>query len=374
MFVQNFPDLHVVIFAVLGLALVVQLYFCVRYFFSLSLYKPDTVSSEKPPVTVLICAKNERENLEKHLPEILSQNYPEFEVVVVNDGSWDKTTAYLDDMVNWNPNLKHVKIDIDQTHRAGKKYALTLGIKSASHDFILLIDADCTPNSENWISEMMAQFDEKTDLVLGFSPYRRYMGLLNMFIRYETLYVGTQYLSFALNKRPYMGVGRNMAYRKSVFFQNKGFAKHIHLIAGDDDLLVQDLATKENTRICISKDAHTISEPHRNVSDWWNQKKRHLHIGKHYRNKFKFTLGIFNSSHLVEYMAIVVALLAGIDPLLVLIVWGVKTLINWIVLLLAFRKLGNVWISLAYPLIDIFYFLYYIVIGPITLFNRKVKW
>ena len=265
-------------------------------------FKKNHFSDEKKcsiPTSVVICTKNDIEQLKSNLPKILSQDYPDFEVIVVNDGSWDGTKNFLDRIALEVDRLRLIHLDKDRNHTAGKKFALTMGIKAAKNEHLLLIDSDCYPHSNSWISLMMCKFKDGKEVVLGFSPYKKHMGLLNLFIRYETLFVGMQYVSYALNGKPYMGVGRNLAYKKSLFLGQKGFAKHINLAAGDDDLFVQSIANKKNTAVCIQPDSFTISQPHRKVGDWWKQKKRHLSIGTAYKGGIKFALGTFNLSFII---------------------------------------------------------------------------
>src|SRR5690606_33347934 len=106
------------------------------------------------PVSVVIAARNEAANLEKNLPRILSQDHPDFEVIVANDCSYDRTEEVLKELQQGNPRLRIVSIPENDKYRHGKKFALTMGIKAASHDTLLFTDADCYPLSPNWIRSM----------------------------------------------------------------------------------------------------------------------------------------------------------------------------------------------------------------------------
>jgi cellulose synthase/poly-beta-1,6-N-acetylglucosamine synthase-like glycosyltransferase len=248
------------------------------------------------PVSVVICAKNEYYNLKNNLPLILNQDYPDFEVVVVNDASDDETIFLLQDLEREHKRLKVVNITQDLNFFKGKKFPLSLGIKSAKHELLLLTDADCIPSGPNWIKEMAGNFDSKTEIVLGYGPYEKKNNLLNMIIRYETIMTAVQYFSYALAGMPYMGVGRNLAYRKSLFIKHKGFISHYTIKSGDDDLFINMAATGKNTKIEVHPDSYTFSPAKNIFRDWWYQKRRHLSTGKYYKPKHKFVLGVYSGS------------------------------------------------------------------------------
>src|SRR5690606_34092381 len=162
----------------------------------------------------------------------------------------------------------------------GKKFALSLGIKAAQYEHLVFTDADCVPESSDWLTHMAGAFSGGKEIVLGYSPYLRRAGMLNALIRFETFHTAMSYLSYALKGKPYMGVGRNMAYTKSLFFRGKGFASHMHIASGDDDLFVNQNATPHNTTICIHPEAHVWSEPKTTFSAYARQKTRHAGASK----------------------------------------------------------------------------------------------
>ena len=204
------------------------------------------------PVSVIICARNEADNLDNYLPVILSQDYPDYEVIVVNDCSTDNSDIILKKYLEQYPQLRISTIKEDKKFSHGKKLAVTIGIKAAKYDRLLFTDGDCKPESNQWLSLMAANFSADTSIVLGYGGYFPQPGLLNKYIRYDTLMIALQYFSFALCKIPYMGVGRNLAYKRSLFYAGKGFSTHFHLASGDDDLFVNENATKTNTAIELS--------------------------------------------------------------------------------------------------------------------------
>ncbi len=295
--------------ALFALAFIVQMVYYLGIYSAIVFYRDKSQApNQYPPVSVIICAKNEEVNLERHLPLILEQDYPEFEVVVVNHGSADDTDMVLTRYQNQYGHLKFTELQRDQKFNHNKKLAVALGIKKASYEWLLFTDADCYPAGRNWIRSMAGRFDQNTSLVLGYGGYEAQGGWLNKLIRLDTLTIALQYFSYALRGIPYMGVGRNLAYRKSLFFNNKGFAGHYHLQSGDDDLFVNQTAHKHNTRIQINQEAKIISKPHQSFDRWFFQKKRHLTTSPHYKKQSRFLLLTEVFSRLAFYGAFVLSL------------------------------------------------------------------
>ena len=215
-------------------------FYTVRFIFQtyrLAFYKNNLSQPlAYPPVSVLVCARNEADNLTHFLPEILAQDYHEFEVIVINDCSNDHTDDVLREFAKLFPNLKIITIKEDDYYKHGKKFALMVGIKGAKYEHQLLTDADCVPGSRAWLNEMASGFVQNNEIVLGYGAYKATDGFLNKLIRFDTMLIGLSYLSAALRKKPYMGVGRNLGYKKDLFFKSRNFSKHYHLVSGDDDL------------------------------------------------------------------------------------------------------------------------------------------
>ena len=245
------------------------------------------------PVSIIICARNEDDNLTEFLPKVLVQDYPEFEVVVVNDCSIDSTENVIDEFAKIFPNLKKVTIKEDDYYKHGKKFAVMVGIKGAKYENLLFTDADCFPAGDQWLKEMASGFANKREIVLGYGAYKKGEGFLNKLIRFDTYLIALNYLSAAIKGNAYMGVGRNLAYKKDLFYKQKGFSKHYHITSGDDDLFINQACTKENTNVIVSHEAITYSLAKTNFSDWKRQKQRHLTTAPHYNagSKAKITFG-----------------------------------------------------------------------------------
>ncbi len=299
-------------FALFALFTAIQLFYYLFFFTRLAFYKKkiNPVIDKKEPVSIIICAFNEEANLRKNLPLWLGQNYhqnerPYFEVLVVNDNSEDNTFYFLNEMEKEYPNLHVLHLEQKAKLIPGKKFPLSMGIKSARFEKLLLTDADCRPASENWLAMMASGFDHKKKIVLGYSPYTRHKGWLNKCIRFETVHSAMQYFSYALAKIPYMGVGRNLAYTKDLFIQNKGFSSHHHITSGDDDLFINQVANSHNTAVVIDEEAFTYSEPKKTAEEWRYQKKRHLSTGKFYKTKHKYLLGVYAFSHFAFWLSLI---------------------------------------------------------------------
>lgn len=249
-------------------------------------------ATSQEPVTVIICARNEDDNLTEFLPKVLTQNYPEFEVIVVDDCSFDNTENVIDEFAKIFPNLKKVSIKEDDYYKHGKKFAIMVGIKGAKYENLVFTDADCYPANENWLKDMASGFVNKREIVLGYGAYQKEDGFLNTLIRFDTFLIAINYLSAAIKGKAYMGVGRNLAYKKSLFYKQKGFANHYHLNSGDDDLFINQACTPENTNVAVSHNAITYSLAKKNFTDWKRQKLRHLTTAPHYSSNSKTRIAV----------------------------------------------------------------------------------
>ncbi len=359
-------------------ALAVRSSYDLFLFLRLAFYKkPPTPNppNQAKGISIVVCAHNEEANLKALLPLLYQQKYELFEIIVVNDRSHDGTHDLLLAEAANNPLLKPVHINHVPEHIHGKKFGITMAVKAANYDQILLTDADCRPNSQHWVANMAQGFDSsQTNIVLGYSPYQKKPGLLNQFIRFETLFTGIQYLSMAIAGKPYMGVGRNMAYRKSLFMKVKGFNKFQHLTGGDDDLFVNKYGNRKNTQIAIGQESIVFSLPKTNFIAYFRQKKRHLHIGKYYTPTSRFILGLLVLTQLTFWICFTILAIKGTEPYMVFGGLLFRIVLLYAVFIPAAIKLGdklNVWLL---PVMDLLYAVYYLVFGSITLLSKRVRW
>ncbi|GAB2784144.1 glycosyltransferase [Rhabdobacter roseus] len=364
----------------LGLFTLIQLFFYLFIFTRLTSYQgPKLFEAEYPAVSVLVCAWNERENLEALLPLLDAQQYHAFEVLVLDDRSEDGTKEYLEQTATQWKHVRFIRIEQQHEHITSKKYALSVGMKHAKYPVALMTDADCRPVGERWIATMAARLGDKRDVVLGFSPYFREKGLLNWFIRCETFYTAVQYLSFARVGWAYMGVGRNLLYRTSLFFAHRGFYRHKHIVGGDDDLFMNQVATSTNVAIALDPDSFVYSYPKKTWQSWFVQKKRHLSVGKHYRTRNKWLLGLLSGSHSGFWTVGLLVLGYAVwqqEVLLmqaVAVVFGVRWLVQWVVLAFLNRRLDRTVEWYTFPAMDLALYLYYLRMSTLVLFRRKSK-
>ena len=320
-----FSQLNIVEWSLVGLLFalfVVQIYFYGRYMAAparrLRKNRPSSASANPSPATpgvsVVLCAHNEGENLANYLQALLTQDYPEYEVIVVDDGSEDDTRAIIEMYMTHDARLRMTFVPYGARVGSTKKLALTLAAKAARYDFLLLTDADCVPESNGWIRSMMAGFSHpsSTDIVLGFSPYFEEKGAINRLTRFDTLFNGLHYLGAAICGHPYMGVGRNLAYRKALFFESGGFTHLMTNRAGDDDLFVNHVATKSNTAVVVNRESFTWSKSKRTLKEWWQQKRRHLSVSPAYREQTKFRLALEPLSRGLFYLTVIATLVWAI--------------------------------------------------------------
>lgn len=290
------------------LSLIIQLFYYLFPYGRILRHKLPQPEPGDIPVSVIICARNEAENLAQNLPSILEQDYPDYEVIVVNDSSTDHSEDLLMEMKSRYPHLRYTSIPPDRKFTHGKKLAVTIGIKAARNEHLLFTDADCYPVSASWIRHMITPFNEKIRLVLGVGKYKKRRGLLNILVRYETIITAMQYLGAALGRRAYMGVGRNLAYTKSLFYDTNGFTSHLKVRSGDDDLFVNEAAKRNNTAVQFHPESLTISEPPARFGTWIKQKRRHFTTGKYYRAGSRWRLGTELISRIFFYGTLIALL------------------------------------------------------------------
>lgn len=335
-------------------AFIVQLLYWFIVYVRPAFYKHQKATDSLVPVSIIICARNEADNLKRFLPSVLNQDYPNFEVILVNDASIDNTEEVLFELKKQHPHLYVTHIRPDSRFQHGKKLAVSIGIKAAKNEHLLFTDADCEPASNQWAKHMMQSFGPETEIVLGYGKHRKGAGLVNRLVRLETLYTAMQYFGFAKAGMPYMGVGRNLAYKKEVFYRNGGFKGHTHILSGDDDLMVNKAATKTNTASCLHPEAFTVSETQKRFGKWFKTKRRHLSSSVYYRVLHKLILFLEPFSKILFYFAIAAwCMLTGlyISGLLLLLI---HILLRFIILLANSIRFKEKYVLLLWPAFDIF--------------------
>jgi cellulose synthase/poly-beta-1,6-N-acetylglucosamine synthase-like glycosyltransferase len=368
-----------------GIGLIIQAIYLLMIFGRTAWFKPSYKSSpiQNPEegVTVLVAAHNEYQNLKVLIPKLFEQDYPKFDVMIVNDRSTDRTKRLLEEMMAIYPKLRSVTIKYTPSHVTPKKFALTLGIKVAKNDVILLTDADCIPNSDQWIRKMTAPVrqDGKT-FAIGYSGYKEKPSQLNRWIQFETVLTALFYISFGLWKDPFMGIGRNLCYRKSFFMGVKAFKGIWHLEGGDDDLFVNNYATGKNSTIVLDPEATTTSIPKETWKEYMVQKKRHLHAGKFYRSEDKRKIGLYSISHALFWVGGIGLLIyfgIGLQWEHFLVVWGIMLMRSFLVMGI-FRSAAKTVQGKApkmNPILnDLFYLGYFWILGSVSYQSKDIQW
>lgn len=371
------PPIHweVILFLFFIALTLIQLFYYGWFFSRVAFFKPkEKTQTRQHPVSIIICARDEDENLARNLPGVLVQQYPySTEVVVVNDNSLDDSKYILQELKKTFKSLHVVELTQEAKLISGKKYPLSIGIREAKYEVLLLTDADCVPASENWIRKMQEAYGEGIEIVLGYGAYHRRKGLLNKLIRFETYHTALQYLSYALAGTPYMGVGRNLSYKKDLFLRNKGFASINHIPSGDDDLFINKVATKANTAVVIDPDSITRSIPRTTWSGWLRQKSRHYTTAKYYKPKHKFLLGLYFASQFLYYPAFAASIIFY-DWRLALPVFGLRLILQGIVLYKSMKKMGEGDLWPWFIFLDMWMFFYYLIFAPALWRRPRHSW
>lgn len=346
----------------------IQALFYFIFFRKFAFLKHRESTHKNLPVSVIICAKNEAENLKNNLPSIISQEYKNFEIILINDASSDNTLDVMEHFSKLHANIKIVNVENIEAFWGNKKYALTLGIKASKNEFLLFTDADCKPISKHWIKEMSSHFNNEKTIVLGYGGYSKIKNsLLNKLIRFETLITAIQYFSFAKTGLPYMGVGRNLAYTKKDFFNANGFIKHMKIRSGDDDLFINQVATKKNTAIAFSKESFTESIPKTSFSSWFKQKRRHVSAAKHYKLKHKTLLTLYYISNFLFWGLSIFLFISNYNWHFILGLFLFRISFQYLIIGFSSKKLNETDLLIWLPFLDFF-----LIITQLTIFINNL--
>lgn len=354
---------------------VVQLFYYLGVFGKFAFAKPQEVTQKRLPVSVIVCAKNEEENVKKFVPLLAEQDYPDFEIVLIDDASSDETLEVFEAFEQQYANIRLVKVQNNEAFWGNKKYSLTLGIKASKKEYLLFTDADCYPTSKNWITSMTSQFTMNKTIVLGYGGYEKIeRSLLNKIIRFETVLTALQYFSWAKIGFPYMGVGRNLAYKKEEFFNVNGFINHIQIRSGDDDLFINQAAHKDNTTISYTPESFTYSKPKESYKEWFTQKRRHVSTAEHYKFFDKMQLGIFYTSQLFFFLLFILLLSFQFQWIAVLAIIATRYTVAWTVIGFTAGKLKENDLKIWFPVVEIVLIFTQINIFITNIFSKPVHW
>ena len=340
--------------------------------------KKNLSSPASEPVSIIICARNEYEALQQHLTPLLEQDYPEYEVVVVNYGSEDDSDVLLASTQRQYPHLSFRTLVKDEVFTHSKKMPLGVGIKAAKYDLLLFIDADCRPSGPQWLRAMQRHFTDKTEIVLGYTRLENNPA----WIRADRFMQALHYLGKALRRKPYMGIGSNLAYRKNLFFDNKGFDVRITEKVCEDRIFINKVATRTNTEAPLTAEAATVSALRISSQRWRRERLRELHSFKLCKKKHRFPELSEAVIRLIFFTAMAIAVVQQIgksalqtEYCLVLFsltsVFIVRFVLQIIVFIRAQRRLGEKGLIPILFLWDIVFPFIYIVLAVNSLFPVK---
>ncbi len=357
-----FSIAEIVWMVIMAVSFGVQLYYYVRYMMGVARWHKKKrlgkipFTKEQPPVSVIICAHDEDTNLKRFLPSILNQDYPNYEVIVVNDSSQDNTSDVIKLFMNDYAHLRTTFVPVGTRIVSSKKLALNLGIKASTHEHLLFTDADCEAKSKNWISKIMRNYTPGIDIVLGYGAYQEEDSLLSKMISYDTLFIALQYMGMTYSGKPYMAVGRNLSYKKSKFLAEGGFSMSLKYKAGDDDLFVNRIACAENTRIEASEDSITWSPSKKTLKSWFTQKRRHLSVSRQYSTASKVRLTLEPLTRGTFYLSVIglACTLNWICATIAMSMFLIRHLIMTLIINHGAKRLGTRQFYAVHVLFDIF--------------------
>lgn len=363
MFIMNYLptisfDFWGITLIVFSLMCIIQFLYLIIFNFRLLIHKDKNDKSNfQPPISVIICARNEEDNLFKNLPSILDQDYSKFEVIVVNDQSQDDSHHIVKAYQKHYPFLRLIELEKNKHRKFGKKVPLTIGIKGAKYDLISVTDADCKPVTNQWLKEIAKTYSSKKQIVIGYGPLYKAKGFLNKFIQFDTFSIATSYLSFAKTGLAYMGVGRNMAYSKDLFLKHEGFKSHYHIASGDDDLLIRDIGNRKNVGVNINPDTFVYSDPKLTWEEWLKQKRRHFTTAPEYRLINKLFLGIFPLSMYLLWFSFFILLFNTDWTFFIICSISLRYLLYWVVNGFLLKRLKIKELIILYPIVEFIHLL-----------------
>ena len=354
--------------------LIIQGLFWLLIFSRLSFYwKSRKVTKEHNlPLSIIICAKNEAQNLENNLPIILNQSYDNFEIIIVDDGSEDDTNELISMMQKKHSKLRKVTLIQTEKKYLGKKEALTKGIQYSTNELLLLTDADCFPSSSLWAKKMTSSLTEDKAIVIAYAPLLNTGGFLNAFFRFETLMVAIQYLSYALCRLPYMGVGRNLLYKKHLFQKVGGFKSHIEIPSGDDDLFISEVATNNNVAVCLDQESFMYSKAPDSLKQFISQKTRQINTSKYYKKITQVYLLVWSMSLMLFYICFFYFLFCEFR--LAIFIYALRCLYVSFFMYPIMRKLKELSLFILWPVYEFLLVIYFAIIAPLSFFIKVPKW
>jgi glycosyltransferase involved in cell wall biosynthesis len=366
--------LNIIFYVFIGVV-VVQLFYYLGIFSKFAFAKPQTANPKRIPVSVIVCAKNEAEKVKQFVPLLAQQNYPDFEIVLIDDASSDETLDLFEAFEKEYRNVRVVKVQNNEAFWGNKKFALTLGIKAASKEYLLFTDSDCYPASNDWITQMSSQFTMSKTIILGYGAYEKVKNsFLNKIIRFDSMFTATKYYSWAKAGMPYTGEGRNLAFKKEEFFKVNGYINHMNIRSGEDALFINEAAHKKNTAICYSPESFTVCAPKKTFKEWFFQKRKESFTATFYKASDKLQLGVFFISQLLFVVLAILLAALQYNWMFLVPVIVFRYIVSWIIIGYSASKLKEKDTVYWYPVIEIILIFTQLNVFFTNLFSKPVHW
>ena len=353
----------------------IQLFYFLFVYGRFAFSNPTEEKEYTPPVSIIICSKNQVDHCKILVPLLMEQDYPNFEIVLIDDASTDDTLDVFENFEAQYKNIKLVKVENIEAFWGNKKFSMTLGIKAAKYEHLLFIEPNCLPATNQWIAEMASHFDADKSIVIGYSKLiKEKKSLANMFMRFENVWQAMHTFGFTQIGKPYRGSGSNLAYHRKEFFNVRGFNDHMKIRFGEDELFVNQASTGKNTTFAISKDSFTLSKPEQNFSNWMQLKRKQLSLSKNFKSSDQIQLQLYNVSFWGFVILAAILLITQFEWEIVSSLIIARYLIAWITMGFATRKLDEKDIIFVYPLLELFWAFTLLNIKLSNLFSKPTQW
>ena len=366
--------LNIIFYVFIGIV-VIQLFYYLGIYSKFAFAKPQTSNPKRIPVSVIVCAKNEAENVKRFVPLLAEQDYPDFEIVLIDDASSDETLDLFEAFEKQYHNIRLVKVANNEAFWGNKKFALTLGIKAARKEYLLFTDADCYPVSKDWITQMSSQFTMSKTIVLGYGAYEKVKSsFLNKIIRFDAMLAATQYFSWTKSGNPYTGEGRNLAYKKEEFFKVNGYINHMNIRSGEDTLFINEASNKKNTTICYSPESFTYCEAKKSFKDWLLQKRRQAFTASFFKPADKLLIRLFYISQLLFIVFVILLAALQYNWMFLVPVIVFRYIFSWTTMGYSASKLKEKDTVYWYPVIEIILIFTQVNVFFSNLISKPVHW
>ena len=326
------------------------------------------------PISVVIVVRDDAALAVQALPSLLEQQYSFFEIVIVNDRSRDENSLQaIREYKDRYPNIKIVDLSTAVSTSRGKKMAISMGVKCATYDHILLTSPSCKPASQQWLSNMAQNFQFQHRIVLGYNTFEKKKGIYNHFLHYDNLMGAVQYFSHALMHSTYRGDLNNVAFVRPLFYKQNGFIAYSHLLYGEEDIFIHRASTPNNVAIEFAPEAVTLQQ-HSPKYGYWRLHKVSLYYTRKFNSlKNKILLGGYELTNILFYALLSLSIVAFLHlPLLLYITAGIAVLriaSLYVVMGIAAKKLQE---KTVIPFL-LFYDLLFALLNPLYWLSAKIN-